>query len=47
MYDALKRFGEIKKLKDPLFIGSLSGFTDSTGAATTAVDHLIDVWNAQ
>ena len=47
MDDALKRFGEIKKLKDPLFIGSLSGFTDSTGAATTAVDHLIDVWNAQ
>lgn len=47
MDNPLKRLEEIKKLENPLFIGSLSGFTDSTGAATTAVDHLIDAWDAR
>lgn len=46
-HDALRQVTEIKKLDDPVFIAALSGFTDSAGAALTAVDHLAEVWDAE
>lgn len=47
MHESLRQLGEIRKLDDPVMIGALSGFTDGTGAALTAVDHLVDAWGAE
>ncbi|MDA0353383.1 MAG: PAC2 family protein [Chloroflexi bacterium] len=47
MDEALRQLSDIKRLDDPVLIGSLSGFTDGSGAAQVAIDHLIDVWGAE
>lgn len=47
MHEALRQLGEIRPLDDPVLIGALTGFTDSSGAALTAIDHLVEVWDAE
>jgi proteasome assembly chaperone (PAC2) family protein len=47
MHEALRQLSEMKPLDDPVLIGALSGFTDGSGAALTAIDHLVDVWEAE
>lgn len=47
MHEALRPLGEIRPLDNPVFIASLTGFTDATGAAVTAIDHLVEEWNAE
>ena len=47
MHEALRELSEIKPLDDPVLIGALSGFTDGSGAALAAVDHLVDAWGAE
>ena len=47
MHEALRELSEIRPLDDPVLIGALSGFTDGSGAALAAVDHLVDAWGAE
>ena len=47
MHEALRQLNEIRPLDDPVLVGALSGFTDSSGAALAAVDYLIEAWNAE
>jgi len=47
MHEALRELSEIRPLEDPVLIAALSGFTDSSGAALAAVDHLVEAWGAE
>lgn len=47
MHDALRPLGEFRKLRDPVLLAAFVGFTDTTGAAAAAVDHLAEEWHAQ
>ncbi len=47
MHEALRPLGEIRPLRDPVLLAALSGWTDATGAAVTAIDHLAEEWKAE
>jgi len=47
MHEALRPLGEIRPLDNPVLLAGLSGFTDASGAAVTAIDHLVEEWNAE
>jgi proteasome assembly chaperone (PAC2) family protein len=47
MHEALRQLDEIRRLDDPVLLAALSGFTDGTGAAAAAIDHLVDDWGAE
>lgn len=47
MHEALQAFGEIRPLRDPVLIAAFAGFTDGLGAASSAIDALVDEWNAE
>lgn len=47
MHEALRPLRDIRPLDNPVLLAALSGFTDATGAAVTAIDHLAEEWNAE
>jgi hypothetical protein len=47
MHEAIRPLREIGRLRDPLFLAAVAGFTDSTGAAVNAIRYLVDQWGAE
>ena len=47
MDEALRQLSEIRPLDDPVLLAALSGFTDGSGAAVAAIDHLVEAWGAE
>ena len=38
---------DVPELRDPVMIAAFEGWNDAGEAATAAVDHLIDIWDAE
>jgi predicted ATP-grasp superfamily ATP-dependent carboligase len=47
MHEALRTLEPLTKLRSPVFLAAFSGFTDASGAASQAIDHLIETWDAR
>jgi proteasome assembly chaperone (PAC2) family protein len=46
MHEALRLTGELRPLERPVLIASFSGWNDNGGAATHAIEYLIEQWEA-
>lgn len=46
MHERLRLLGEVRPLRDPVFIAAITGWTDTTGAAVAALEYLAEQWNA-
>jgi len=46
MHEALYALGELRPLRDPVFLAAFAGFTDGPGAASATIDTLVDEWDA-
>ncbi len=47
MHEALRPLSEVRPLDNPVLLAALGGFTDTTGAAATAIDHIVEEWDAR
>lgn len=47
MHEALRLQGELRQLENPVLVAAFSGWTDTNGAATHAIQYLIEQWDAQ
>jgi predicted ATP-grasp superfamily ATP-dependent carboligase len=46
MHERLRLLEEVRPLRDPVLIAAITGWTDTSGAAVLAVDHLARHWHA-
>ncbi|MDA1010705.1 MAG: PAC2 family protein [Chloroflexi bacterium] len=47
MHEALKEFGDLRPLRDPVLIAAFAGFTDGVGSASATIDTLVEEWDAE
>lgn len=46
MDERLRLLNEVRPLREPVFLAAITGWTDATGAAASAIDYLAEQWNA-
>ena len=47
MHEHLRLLGEFRPLREPVLLAAFGGWNDFGGAATAALDHISDEWEAQ
>jgi hypothetical protein len=47
MHEQIRLLGDLESLRDPVFLCGFVGWTDTHGAAATAITHLAEQWGAR
>ena len=46
MHERLRLLGEVRPLRNPVLIAAITGWTDTNGAALSALEYLVEQWHA-
>ena len=47
MHERVRILDEIRPLRDPVFLAAFTGWTDTPGAASAAIEYLCEQWHAR
>src|SRR5262245_19051875 len=47
MHERLRPLDEVRPLRDPVLLAALTGWSDGSGVAVSALDYLVQQWEAK